>query len=210
MKVGIIGSGNMGSALARRIIAAGHEVALTSKDLNKTKKVAEQIDSRIRAVPLARAADGVDLIIAATPANVQINALQKVGDLRGKVVLEISNPIKPDLSGLTVGFTTSFAEEFAKAFPGTKVVKAFNTVFSQVLNEGPDFGDGKRAAVLYAGDDDAKQVVRELIESMGFEAIDAGPLQNARYLEPLGMLNIWFGFVAKRGTNISPTWLHRS
>jgi predicted dinucleotide-binding enzyme len=91
------------------------------------------------------------------------------------------------------------------------VVKAFNTIFAQVLNEGADFGAGRRAAVFYAGDDErAKQSVRTLIESMGFEATDAGPLQNARHLEPLGMLNIWFGYTAKRGTGIAPTWISRT
>lgn len=106
--------------------------------------------------------------------------------------------------GRCVGFTTSFAEELAKAFPGVKIVKAFNTVFAQVFNEGPDFGKGICAAAFYCGDDEAaRKTVHQLIESMGFDAIDAGPLANARYLEPMGMLNIWFGYMAKRGTGIA-------
>ena len=115
------------------------------------------------------------------------------------------------MSGLAIGQTTSAAEEIAKAFSGAKVVKAFNTIFAQVLNEGADFGGGRRAAVFYAGDDEeAKRSVRTLIESMGFEATDAGPLRNARYLEPMGMLNIWFGYMAKRGNGIAPTWISRA
>jgi hypothetical protein len=81
-------------------------------------------------------------------------------------------------------------------------VKAFNTIFAQVLGTAPD---RTRAQVLYAGDDaGAKAAVRALIESAGFEAVDAGPLTNARLLEPLGMLNIYLGYAAGRGTGIAP------
>jgi predicted dinucleotide-binding enzyme len=79
------------------------------------------------------------------------------------------------------------------------VVKAFNTVFAQVL------GEARKAQVFLAGDDaGAKQAVREIVESVGFEPVDAGPLQNARYLEPLGMLNIYFGYSGGMGTKVAP------
>jgi hypothetical protein len=82
-------------------------------------------------------------------------------------------------------------------------VKAFNTVFAQVLGARPT--GAARVQVFYAGDDDAaKRTVRSLIESMGFEPLDAGPLSNARYLEPVGMLNIYLGYVANMGTDIAP------
>jgi NADPH-dependent F420 reductase len=204
MKIGIIGSGNMGSGLARRITLAGHDVLMTARDLAEAEKTAKQIGPRVKVLPAADVAKGVDILIAATPSGEQVNALKSCGDLKGKVVIDIANPIKPDMSGLSVGFTTSFAEELAKAFPGTKIVKAFNTVFAQVFSEGPDFGNGIRASAFYCGDDEAaRKTVHQLIESMGFDAIDAGPLANARYLEPMGMLNIWLGYMAKRGTGIA-------
>lgn len=204
MKIGIIGSGNMGSGLARRIALSGHEVFMTARDLTEAGKTAKEIGPRVKVVPPSEVAKGMDILIAATPAGEQVNALKSCGDLRGKVVIDIANPLKPDMSGLSVGFTTSFAEELAKALPGVKIVKAFNTVFAQVLNEGPDFGNGVRASAFYCGDDEsARKTVHQLIESMGFDAIDAGPLANARYLEPMGMLNIWFGYMAKRGTGIA-------
>ncbi len=210
MKVGIIGSGNMGSGLARRIAAVGHDVVIAGRDLAKAEKVAKEIGPKVRVVPLADIGKGVDLIIAATPAGSQVEALRSAGDLEGKIVIDIANPLKPDMSGLSVGWTTSFAEELAKAVPGAKIVKAFNTVFAQVLSEGPDFGGGLRAAAYYCGDDDgAKKTVHRLIESMGFDAIDAGPLPNARYLEPMGFLNIWFGYMAKRGTGIALNLIKR-
>jgi predicted dinucleotide-binding enzyme len=210
MHIAIIGAGNMGSAFAHRLAASGHTVALSSRDLADAEKVARQVGANVRVAPPGKVAEGADLIIAATPAATQQQALRSTGDLTGKIVVDIANPVKPDMSGLSVGHTTSFAEELAKALPGAKLIKAFNTVFAQVLREGPDFGAGKRAAAFYAGDDErAKQTVRRLIDSMGFEGFDSGPLQNARYLEPLGMLNIWFGYVAKLGMSICPTWLRR-
>jgi NADPH-dependent F420 reductase len=204
MKIGIIGSGNMGSGLARRITHAGHDVLLTARDLAEAEKKAKQIGPRIKVVSPADVAKGVDVLIAATPAGEQLYALKSCGDLRGRIVIDIANPLKPDMSGLSVGFTTSFAEELAKELPGVKIVKAFNTVFAQVLNDGPDFGNGVRASAYFCGDDEnARKTVQKLIESMGFDAIDAGPLSNARYLEPMGMLNIWLGYMAKRGTGIA-------
>ena len=210
MKIGIIGSGNMGSGLASRITLAGHDVLMTARDLNDAEKISKQIGPRVTVVLPTEVAKGVDILIAATPAGEQVNALKRCGDLKGKIVIDIANPLKPDMSGLSVGLTTSFAEELAKAFPGVKIVKAFNTVFAQVFTEGPDFGKGIRASAFYCGDDEtARETVHKLIESMGFDAIDAGPLANARYLEPMGMLNIWFGYMGKRGTGIALNLVNR-
>jgi predicted dinucleotide-binding enzyme len=177
---------------------------MTARNLTEAENTAKQIGPRVKVVPPAEVAKGVDILIAATPAGEQVNALKSCGDLKGRIVIDIANPLKPDMSGLSVGFTTSFAEELAKALPGVKIVKAFNTVFAQVLAEGPDFGNGIRASAFYCGDDEAaRKTVHQLIESMGFDAVDTGPLANARYLEPMGMLNIWFGYMAKRGTGIA-------
>ena len=109
--------------------------------------------------------------------------------------------------GLTVGHTTSAAEEIQKAFPKARLVKAFNTVFAQTLASGPSLG-GETVPVYFAGDDAAvKETVKTLIQSIGFAAVDAGGLKNARYLEPLGGLNIYFGYGAGKGTAIAPKWI---
>ena len=203
MRVGIIGAGNMGSAFARRLSAAGHDVFITSRDIQDANKVASSVRNRVKAVPQAQLADSVEVVIAATPFQNQVDALRASGRLADKTVIEISNPLKPDMSGLAVGHTTSAAEEVAKSTPDAKVVKAFNTIFAQVLGDQPK--PGAKVQVFYAGDDTAaKRNVRSLIESMGFEPIDAGPLSNARYLEPVGMLNIYLGYMAKMGTDIAP------
>ena len=205
MKIGIIGAGNMGSAFATRLAAAGHEITITAQDLSHAEQAASAAGGRARAVPQGEIASGAELLIVATPYGAAAEALREAGDVSGKTVIDISNPLKPDFSGLVVGFTSSGAEEIQKAVPGARVVKAFNTVFAPVLGSEPG---ATKVQVLYAGDDEAaKQAVRALIESAGFEAVDAGPLSNARYLEPLAMLNIHFGYMAGRGTGIAPAWV---
>lgn len=207
MKITIAGYGNMGTSLAQALGRAGHQVTLTGKSLEKAKAAAVKTGSR--ALPESEAAGDAEVIIAAAPYDSQVAALKALGDIAGKVVIDISNPLKADMSGLQIGHTTSAAEEVEKLLPGVKLVKAFNTVFAQVLQEGPAFKHGK-AQVLYAGNDEAaKTKVKNLIESMGFDAADSGPLAHARYLEPMGMLNIWFGYMAKKGTGIAPAWVNR-
>jgi len=208
MNVAIIGYGNMGSALAASLTKAGHKVVVTGKDLAKAGEAAGKAGAK--SVAAHEAAHDAELIIATAPYPAQVEALKALGNLKGKVVIDISNPLKPDMSGLLVGHTTSAGEEVAKQLPDAKVVKAFNTTFAQVLNEGPAFKNGK-APVFYAGDDaSAKDMVKSLIESLGFETVDAGPLTNARYLEPMGMMNIWFGYMAKLGNGITPAWIRRA
>ncbi|MDL1863587.1 NADPH-dependent F420 reductase, partial [Betaproteobacteria bacterium PRO7] len=152
-----------------------------------------------------------DVLILATGYADAVPALEALGSLQGKIVVDITNPLTADYMGLTIGHTTSAAEEIAKAFPGARIVKAFNTVFAQVLAEGADFGKGQVVPVFVAGDNaQAKQTVSEIARSIGFDAIDAGPLKNARYLEPLAGLNIYLGYGAGLGTNIAPTWLRKA
>lgn len=201
-RIGIIGAGNMGTAFAKRLAAAGHDVSITAKDPAHAEQAAASAGGSVRAVPPDQIARDAEVVILATYFHDALDALRAAGDLGGKTVVDITNPVIPDLSGLSVGHTTSAAEELQKAVPSAHVVKAFNTVFAQVL------GSGARAQVLYAGDDaGAKDAVRALIESAGLEAVDAGPLSNARTLEPLGLLNIYLGYVGGRGTGIAPAFV---
>jgi 8-hydroxy-5-deazaflavin:NADPH oxidoreductase len=205
MRIGIIGAGHMGSAFAKRLSATNHEVCITSRNLDEANSVASSVGGNVRAVPQQQLASNADVLIAATPFPEQAEAIRATGSIEGKTVIEISNPLKHDMSGLAIGHSTSAAEEVAKALPNAKIVKAFNTIFAQVLTDAPKSGSTK-VQVFYAGDDaGAKGSARSLIESMGFEPIDAGPLTNARLLEPLGMLNIYFGYVAKMGTDVAPS-----
>ena len=206
MKVLVIGAGNMGSGFVKQLSAAGHTVSVTARDAAKAASVASQYPNA-KAVPATGAAEGQDVVILATGYADAVPALQSVGKLQGKVVVDISNPLTADYMGLTLGHSTSAAEEIAMAVPGALVVKAFNTVLAQVLGQGAALADGRKVTVFVAGDDDAaKTSVKTLAESLGFVTVDAGGLKNARYLEPLAGLNVYFAYGAGRGTAIAPAW----
>ena len=208
MKITVIGSGNMGSAFVQQLTKAGHQVSVTGRDAAKAAQLAARYGAR--AVPVAEAGSDSELLILATAYPDAVSALRAAAPRAGQVVVDITNPLTADYMGLTLGHTTSAAEEIASAVPGVHIVKAFNTVFAQVLAEGADFGGGKRVPAFIAGDDDhAKEKVATMARSIGFDLIDAGRLKNARYLEPLAGLNIYLGYGAGLGTSIAPTWLRK-
>ena len=204
MKVTLIGSGNMGSGLAKQISKAAHSLVITGRNATKATELARKVGATFQD---KAAAEGADIVIVATAYSDAVAALRSVGDLSGKIIVDITNPLTADYMGLTIGHSTSAAEEIQKAFPKAKVVKAFNTVFAQVLAEGPTLA-GQTVPVFFAGDDaSAKETVKSLIQSTGFSPVDAGGLKNARYLEPLAGLNVYFGYGAGRGTAIAPAWI---
>jgi len=210
MKVTVIGAGNMGSGFVKQLTRAGHQVSVTARNLDKARTVAAA-NPGASAVAADNAAANADIIVLATGYGDAVEALRSVGNLQGKVVIDITNPLTADYMGLTIGHSTSAGEEIAKVVPGAQVVKAFNTVFAQVLADGADFGASRKVSVFVAGDNaQAKQAVTELAKSMGFETIDAGGLKNARYLEPLAGLNIYLGYGAGLGTAIAPTWIRKA
>ena len=205
MKVAVIGSGNMGSSFVKQLTQAGHAVTVTSTDNATATALAGQFGAVAVAPARVREAD---VIILATGAADAIPALKSAGDISGKVVVDITNPLTPDYMGLTIGHSTSNAEEIARAFPGVRLVKAFNTVFAQLLGAGAALPNGGKVTVFAASDDaEAKSAVSQLAQSMGFAVTDAGPLKNARYLEPLAGFNIYLGYGAGLGTAISPAWV---
>lgn len=210
MNITLIGAGNMGAGFVKQLTAAGHQVRVTARDLSKAQALVASHPGATAAVPGEALGDS-QLVIVATGYADAVAALQALGSLEGRIVVDITNPLTPDYMALTLGYDRSAAEEIAKALPGAQVVKAFNTVLAQVLDQGPVFAADQTVPVFYAGDDErAKQTVRALAESMGFTPIDAGGLKNARYLEPVAGLNIYFAYGAGHGTQIAPTWIQRN
>ncbi|WP_159688836.1 NADPH-dependent F420 reductase [Cognatazoarcus halotolerans] len=209
MKITVIGAGNMGSAFVKQLTLAGHQVSVTARDADKAARVAAA-NPGAKAVPTAGAAEGADAVVLATGYADAVAALQSVGALDGKVVIDITNPLTDDYMGLTIGHDTSAAEQIAQAVPTAQLVKAFNTVFAQVLADGSKLHE-RTVTVFVASDSErAKHTAVALAESMGFETIDAGGLKNARYLEPLAGLNIYLGYGAGLGTAIAPTWIRQA
>ena len=200
----------MGSAFVRQLVGAGHQVSVAARDAAKAAQVAAAHPGAV-AVPAAGAAQGADVVVVATGYADAVAALRTADVQAGQTVIDITNPLTADYMGLTLGHSTSAAEEIAKAVPQAALVKGFNTVFAAVLAEGADFGAGRKVSVFVASDSaPAKQQATQLATSMGFEVVDAGGLKNARYLEPLAGLNIYLGYGAGLGTAIAPTWLHKA
>jgi 8-hydroxy-5-deazaflavin:NADPH oxidoreductase len=205
MKIAVIGSGNMGSAFVKQLRKAGHSVSVASRNKASAEALAKEHGATV--VDVSKVGDA-EIIILATGAADAIPALKAAGNLSSKVVVDITNPLTADYMGLTIGHSTSNAEEIAKAIPGIHLVKGFNTLFAQLLGAGAELPNGGKVTVFVASDDAAaKTNVTSLAQSMGFAVTDAGPLKNARYLEPVAGLNIYLGYGAGRGTSISPTWV---
>ena len=210
MNITILGAGNMGSAFVKQFTRAGHNVRVTARSAEKAAAVAAANPGAV-ALPPSEALGDSTVVIIATGYQDAVPALKSLGSLAGKVVIDVTNPLSADYTGLTIGHATSAAEEIAKAFPKAEVVKAFNTLFAQVVGEGAAFAEGQTAPAFVASDSErAKATATSLAQSIGFDAIDAGPLRNARYLEPLAGLNIYLGYGAGQGTGIAPTWLRRA
>lgn len=184
-KVGIIGDGNVGSALARGLQRAGHDVRAVGND----------------AVAVGQTASWAEIVVLAVPFAAIDDVVAELGDaVAGKTLIDVTNALAADMS-LAVGFTTSGAEELQKKVPRGRVVKAFNTQFAQHMDSGR-LGDQRLTVFVAADDAAAKGEVTELATAIGFDAVDAGPLVNARLLEPLGYLNIQLGYVLGLGTQI--------
>jgi predicted dinucleotide-binding enzyme len=210
MKITVIGAGNMGSAFVRQLTRAGHQVSVSARDAAKSAQLAAAHPGAV-SVPATGAARGAELVVLATGYAEAAAALQAAEVQPSQAVIDITNPLSADYMSLTIGHSTSAAEEIAKAVPNAALVKGFNTIFAQLLAEGADLGQGRKLSVFLASDSAAaKARATELATSMGFDVVDAGGLKNARYLEPLAGLNIYFGYGAGLGTTVAPAWLHKA
>lgn len=207
MKIGVIGNGNMGGALGRLWASRGHEVMFGSRNPEAVKTMAG-ITPNVNSGSIADTARFGETILLAVPWQGVENALHLAGPMSGKILIDCTNPLSENFMSLVLGFHTSAAEEIAKMAPDARVVKAFNTVASGVLSR-PRF-DEMDATVFYCGDiAEAKKVVAGLIKELGFEAVDAGPLKNARYLEPMAEMFLQLSFGQGMGADMAWKLLRR-
>jgi NADPH-dependent F420 reductase len=188
MRIAVIGTGVVGSALARAFLAAGHAVVLSSRHPDRAAKVAAETGAET-AAGNREAATGADMIVLAVPSTAIAAISDELrGVVDGGIVVDPTNPLAPGLDSLLPA-EVSVAEEIPVLLPGVAVVKAFNTVLGQRLTD--PVVDGIPLDGFYAGDDEAaKATVAELIAAMGFRPLDAGPLPMARTLEHMGLLNV--------------------
>ena len=201
MKLAIIGAGSVGGTLgtawARK---AGHDICfgVTNPNSDKTQALLRTLGGKARAGTAAEAATFAEIIVLATPWNAAEAAVRSMGDLRGKIMLDATNPLAmgPEGLGLEFGHSISAGEKVQGWARGAAVFKTLNTTgFANMAD--PVF-HGVKSVMFVAGDDaKAKPQVIALVAALGFEVLDAGPLRNARLLEAHAML--WIDHALKRG-----------
>ena len=192
MQIGIIGCGKVGKALGVWFAKTGFPPLFASRTDTHAMEAAQLAAHGAKTATLTTLVRQSDVILLTLPFGEISNALEVAREyLAGKTLVDATNPISPDHRALTIGHKDSGAEEIARKFPTANVVKAFNAVFTEVYASQEPRIDGQAITIFFAGDNPhAKASARELIATLGFDAVDAGPLKNARYLEPLSLLNI--------------------
>jgi predicted dinucleotide-binding enzyme len=202
MKIAVVGVGNVGSIVGRRLAEAGHQVVFGVRDVKKADAIAGAKAASAGLDTVAGSVAGAEVVVLAVPWGAALQAVALAGDLTGKVLLDCTNPLTPDLSGLELGTTTSGGERIAQAAQGANVVKIFNTTGAGNMGN-PRYGS-RGMTMLYAGDDpEAKAIAARLAKELGFEPIDAGPLSASRLLEPFGLLWITLAIHQGMGTNFA-------
>ena len=195
--------------LSQYFAKPGHKVYIGAREEEKAIQLANKIGHGVEGGSIGEAIQHGEIVFIAVPYLQIKDTVKLTGPLAGKTVVDMSNPLKPDFSGLLIGGETSAGEELAKILPNAKVIKAFNCLFATVLERGPEYGNN-RAQVFYAGDDEnAKQEVAELIEATGFEPLDTGALSSARFLEQMTALVIQADNHLKEPVQITPVMLAR-
>lgn len=191
----------MAHTLAGLWQAKGHQMLIGSRDPDAAQarwEEAKDLNFATHAEALAFS----DLVVLAAPWAATRDLIQGLGNPKGKIFVDITNSIAPDQSRLLVGGDTSAAEQIASWLPGCEVVKAFNTHFDQNLTQ-PDYS-GERGQMFYCSDSaEAKAAVAGLIEDIGFDPLDCGPLSNARYIEAIAMLTVKLAFAEGFGTDFA-------
>jgi len=189
MDITIIGTGNMARGIAARAAAGGHAVTLLGTEEGKAQEAAEQIPGDVRTGTVGDPLGG-EIVVLAVWYGVLDDVLGRYGgQLDGRVVVDITNPVDVSSFAPIDVAAGSAAQEIARKAAGARVVKAFNTTFAGTLAEGTVAGQ-PLDVFLAADDDEAKQQVARLVEDGGMRAVDAGPLARAHELEALGYLHM--------------------
>ena len=189
MRIAIIGAGSVGATLGRAWLKHGEDV---------TWGLRNPADPKYASLPKERVKTPAEVMVIATPWSATEAAIKSLGSLAGKTVIDCTNPLGmgPDGLQLVLGFNTSAGEQVASWTPGASVFKTLNTTGAGNMAKAADYP--VKPMMLVAGDDAGKKPqVMELIGKLGFEPVDAGPLKNARLLEPFAMT--WIDQAMKRG-----------
>jgi predicted dinucleotide-binding enzyme len=210
MKIAVIGIGNVGGTLGPIWAKAGHEViyGVRNAKSEKVKSLLVKTGQDAAAAGVAEAAAAAEIIVFATPWTGTQEAIKAAGNLADKIVVDCTNPIAPDLKGLSIGTTTSAGEQVAQWAVGAKVVKAFNTTGSGNMAS-PLYGSQPVTMLICGDDPEAREKVARLAKDIGFEPCITGPLYHARYFEPMAMLWVDMAYLQGRGPEFAYKILSR-
>jgi predicted dinucleotide-binding enzyme len=201
VKVGIIGSGDVGKKLGDSFVDLGHSVKIGTRDATKLAEWASKHGNRASAGSFADAAAFGDIIVVATSWAGTASALDMANpkNMAGKIVIDVTNPLDYSTMPpkLAVGNTDSAGETVQRLLSEARVVKAFNIVGNPHMYK-PNFSEGRPTMFICGNDDSAKKMVTDLLTSFGWESIDIGGIEGSRLLEPLAML--WITYYFRTGT----------
>ncbi|SPF05690.1 NADPH-dependent F420 reductase [Streptomyces sp. MA5143a] len=196
MRIGVLGTGNMADALAAHWVRAGHEVTIGGRNAQKAERLAARLGGSAQPAGLRAAAEFAQVVLAALPFGAGASVARELrAALRGKVLIDCSNPVGPGFRLLTRN-GLSAAQQLAAAAPGTQVVKAFNLCHENVWRMSPPVFDGRPLAVPVCGDDEtALALVHQLVRDVGCEPVVGGGLERAGLLEATAafFIGLWVG-----------------
>jgi NADPH-dependent F420 reductase len=201
MKIGILGAGNIGGNLGRRWAQNGHEIRFGVRAPNEIAALLAECGPNASAGDPRSAAAFGDVVVVALPWAAVAEVLAQLGDLRGKIVVDATNPLKWQ-DGPVHAIEGSAAETIAGLLPGARVVKAFNTLGAEHILH-PVVGGLPADAFVCTDDDQARAAVAELASQIGFRPLDLGPLRNARVAEHVAVAWIHLAMKAGLGRDIA-------
>lgn len=200
VKVGILGSGDVGKVLAKGFLKNGYQVAIGSDHPEKLAEFKGE-NPEMETATFEQAAQSGDIVVVCVKGTVAEKIVEKVKrHLTGKTVIDTTNPIAdaPPQNGVLKYFTSleeSLMERLQTIAPDAQFVKAFNSIGSALMVN-PEFGDDTKPTMFICGNnDDAKKKVHEILEKFGFEVEDMGKVESARAIEPLCILWCIPGFL---------------
>jgi predicted dinucleotide-binding enzyme len=196
MGISIIGAGNVGMALAHAFTAKGERVVVGTRDPAKHRDAVTSRGHSVSVVAMEAVLAEGDPLVLAVPYAAAADVARSVPDWKNRILVDATNPLAPGLAGLSLGTSTSGAEEIAKAARGARVVKAFNTTGAENLADSR-YAGGPVFMPVCGDDAEARLRVIALAALLGFDAVDFGELKAARYLEPFAMC--WIHMAVKLG-----------